>query len=582
MLDKKAYTQTFFIAMACIYLCAIFIQYHLFLNWDVGSLLVTTQQLLEGKNYVSDFFIPNPPMSLYIYIPPILLSKITHISIPTMTVAYIFILASFSLRICAKLISDWDTLYGNFFPTRMLLILAGTFLILPLTELGQRDHLLFIFSMPYILSLTNRLDSKPLPFSLASIIGCLLMICIAMKPQFICLAFLLESYYAYRKKSLFAWRRPEILIALILFTCYITSIFIFHLGFITVITPYVTKIYYSAVGQPWRDLIFYAELIFSAIPILMYFLLSNPSDKNLDNVFFISLISFIISFISQRTTFPHHIIPALSFSILFTSLFLYRLSDSHQSEKKKIEIFLLFLFSGWITLITIYLKLPTLNTIFTPKINLVILVSMLSLLSLFIYTYTKKHRWPLMALIIISMYSPLIFMYYNYSIRLIYKNYFLTNLIKYSQQLAPHQSLFFISTATYISSPFIFYTQSPLIQRYDCLWMVPLLIKSVNIDNQEQSVRTYMRTNRDPNFYIHQIANDIQRYKPDLIFIDMKERYGIAANRPFLLMDYFLENPEFKEAWSHYQYLDKIESTKPLFITLNVYKRIDNTSGRGI
>lgn len=157
MLTKK---NSFFLIMLAVYLTAWFIQSQLFINWDVSQLIQSTKRLLEGGTYTRDFFIPNPPMILYLYTPPVLFQQFFHLRIDLIFRAYIFILSSLSLFFCYHLTQtlfakkDSNLRYG------FLIVLASLYLIVPLFLLGQRDCLMMMFTFPYMLMAVNRLQAQ--------------------------------------------------------------------------------------------------------------------------------------------------------------------------------------------------------------------------------------------------------------------------------------------------------------------------------------------------------------------------------------------------------------------------------------
>ena len=51
------------------------------LNEDEAWLLICAQRLLDGGRSLTDFYQPNPPMSTLMYVPDVLLSRLTHLPI---------------------------------------------------------------------------------------------------------------------------------------------------------------------------------------------------------------------------------------------------------------------------------------------------------------------------------------------------------------------------------------------------------------------------------------------------------------------------------------------------------------------
>ena len=69
------------LAFSVLVLLAICIQLTIFLNFDVTYLTHAAKLLLEGGTYTHGFFETNPPLILFLYMPPLFLSEATSISI---------------------------------------------------------------------------------------------------------------------------------------------------------------------------------------------------------------------------------------------------------------------------------------------------------------------------------------------------------------------------------------------------------------------------------------------------------------------------------------------------------------------
>ena len=64
------------------------------------------------------------------------------------------------------------------------------------------------------------------------------------------------------------------------------------------------------------------------------------------------------------------------------------------------------------------------------------------------------------------------------------------------------------------------------------------------------------------NYLTKEVALDLQREKPDLIIVNSSQ-----LNKNNNILDHFLENPDFQEAWSQYQYVNSFGAFK-------VYQRV--------
>lgn len=64
---------------------------------------------------------------------------------------------------------------------------------------------------------------------------------------------------------------------------------------------------------------------------------------------------------------------------------------------------------------------------------------------------------------------------------------------------------------------------------------------------------------------------DINQYKPDLIFVDVSYPKSYLGKRHFEYLNDFLENDNFKNAWKPYRYFATLEEVG--FYKYHIYKR---------
>lgn len=510
-IQKK--NSLFFILLLSIYLLAWFVQDRLFLSWDVSSLLNMTKQFLNGGNYISDFFTPNSPMIFYLYSPVIFINKYLDIDTVIAFRSYIFILASCSFFMCYCLMRD-IVKNDRFTVYAFLLLLLTLFLIFPFYELGQRDDLLFITSLPYLLLTVSRLERNKINDVYAVIIGLFAGLGFGIKPQFLIVPVLIEVYSIYITKN---WRdvfRIENIAIFLLLVVYACCVLAFHADYVFVIIPYMFHHYYQNISLPWLQLLSSSTIFFCLFSLLVY--VTQRKDifyKTLTSILAIALLGFVFTYLSQRTNFIYHVLPALSTAILLLAL-----------------VFIVFL-----------KKYPHYFTL---------------LLGVLFFTYP-----------VYDAYQLYVFGYH-------YKKDVLTTLIAFMQKQPTHRSIYMISEEAHYHSPLIQYVQADNFQRFDCLWMLEELIKRGKTQG-ESSLKNYIQNNHDPYFFINIIADDLRIHHPDLVFVDVrtinKRLGGYYAH--FNYLDNFLQNENFQKVWKHYLYFTTIVGGHGQY-QLQVYKRI--------
>ncbi len=495
----------FFWILLLISLLAWKIQTTLFLNYDVSWLLEATRRMLAGGTYARDFFETNPPLILYLYLPPVMLSKLSAIPLPLLFRGYLFLLACLSLGLCSYLVKKIFQRTEGLISTLFLLTLAVIFLILPCHDFGQRDHLLIILSLPYFLLMVCRLQKIVLPYSLALILGFVAALGFSIKPHFLIAPLLIEIYYGFYTKNLKAWLRPESLMILLIVSLYVGFIFLFYPDYLYIIVPYSLRLYYSGVSQPWTALALNPVALFCLIPIIFYCFSDQKNFYpylNLSRILFLGLLGFFLAYFAQRMTHYYHLIPVFSFALLL------------------------------------------------------LLIEMGSLYS------SGSRRWPegvfaaFLALLLFTM--PLGIFYKLYVSSLNYKKATLKQLTNFLNEYARKELVYFFVTAGSYAFPTLDYTATKMAPRFYFLWMAAGLANQ-SLALGQASLAVLEQYRRDKNFLINMVADDLYQYKPRYIFIDQsKEKYRIQ-DKNFDYLAYFLGNAKFQQEWQHYRYFTTLE-----------------------
>ncbi|WP_247448579.1 hypothetical protein [Bradyrhizobium sp. 180] len=148
LLDDQFSARRRWIVVAAILLAALVIQIPLVLHADLGWLLTANEKILDGRKLGIDLFESNPPLSVYMYMPTVMLARVTGVA-PEFVVIVLVIAeiagalllmdrAAAAARLGARerSISTWS----------FALLLA----ILPGAIFGQREHIAVIALIPFV------------------------------------------------------------------------------------------------------------------------------------------------------------------------------------------------------------------------------------------------------------------------------------------------------------------------------------------------------------------------------------------------------------------------------------------------
>ncbi len=302
-----------------------FIQSHLLLSGDVGYLMHASEQLLRGGQYATDFFETNPPMILYLYAPCYLLKYYLAVSDATAFRIYIFLGSCLSAGFCYVLLKQILKNESAAFTYFLFYTLLIIFFILPSLAFGQREHLLIILIMPYLLASVLIFKKEKLSYSLRFLIGCMAGVGFALKPFFLVTFGLVELYGFIKNMTII---RLECLVILLIFIVYGLSIYLWQPDYLTIILPLVAR-YYLPFSKQSIIIFFAPPYVLFCMSMIFSYLFFYKKDRvpELSIIILLALMGLLIAAILARTSWYYHVLPALSMAYLLAAVYLGQIKD---------------------------------------------------------------------------------------------------------------------------------------------------------------------------------------------------------------------------------------------------------------
>jgi hypothetical protein len=610
----------FGLMLALSYVLGWYLQQHILLNWDVSWLLHSSEKLLSGGTYTQDFWEINPPLILYLFLPAIFLTKVFSLTIITALRIYIFLLATLSLYFCYQLLNKIFAPADKKLTQSFLVVLAIVFIITPIQQFGQSEHLLIILAMPYILSIAAHLNGNKLKKNTAITVGVLAGLGFAIKPYFLLTFVCLELYYLIRTRRLFSWVRPEVLAIFAVIAVYLIIIFSFHRDYLFLVVPLAHRLYYTGISESWQTLSSNTGTFTCYIAILFYLLqVKIKTYHTLRSVFLISTVSLLCVYFYQQASWYSHLYPAFATSFcLLTMEFCVFGTQINRNRSAYLTAAIVTIFS--IALINYFdlsikrvLILEPLKfycyfaVMFTVTAMLIFPKARLSTLVLIIFSticvgyslsffmlqtswYPERFVVTLAALILLfSLLAPgdrvvkchaftlavvgsLGFAITSYSMNYLWlssmsKKITMTPLITYLHDIAQDQHVaFFSSQSSYTYSLIDYAGVNPTLRVQFPGWIHAISQKSLQSDVAENQQLKQIN-----NFFIDMLAEDLQRNKPAYIFVQMNDNIS-PHELNFDYLKYFSENAQFRQQWQSYEYFTTLYN--PTLYEFKVYKRV--------
>lgn len=492
------------VMLAVIFTFGVLIQLQTYLMCDVSWLMTVAERFLAGGTYTNDFLEINPPMSIYIHVPAVLLAHAANMSLTASARIFIIGVVLLSLFICSRLLTyiiRKESLVYNI----MIVSLAFIYMILPGQDFGQREHLSVMLIMPYLLTSVIKLKNASISKNMKFLSGALAGIGFAIKPHLLFALILIEIYIFTRKKKIVDFFRLENIAIGLVFIAYITTAWFLNRDYINLV-PHIMTFYSFFLHNNMNNLIDtiifivakFKVIFFFSISIIYFFMRSKCQYRELADIILLAMAGFFIFAIAEPIFLNYHFLPLFAMSTLLAALVF-----------SEIEI-----------------SSPIDNSVSSTR-----------LMSSYIFTV-------FLALFIFTL--PIYLIYLDTKIAFKIKNeYFLNrfiNLVEQSKQSGP---IYFFSTSCDHSIYLHESRKSTPTSKYECMW------PAFNVFSQRKSGNTRKLEN-EKSFFIRSVIDDLKRHPPYFIFVDYRLGWGYSSTK-FDYLALFSTSPEFKEIWKKYK-----------------------------
>lgn len=162
------------------------------LNHDVAWILYSSGKMLNGAEFGKDILDITPPLIWWLNWPPALVAKTFNVAPAVSFQVYVLILIGISIMLM-------KTLHKKF-ENRQLWAAALAMVLLPGYDFGQREHLMVILVLPYLISAfgSTSQDCRPARIISATLAG----IGVCIKPHFLLIPICIEVALAFRARSI--------------------------------------------------------------------------------------------------------------------------------------------------------------------------------------------------------------------------------------------------------------------------------------------------------------------------------------------------------------------------------------------
>jgi hypothetical protein len=284
-------------------------------NTDVSWLLTAAEKVLDGQRLYIDIIELNPPASIYLYVPAVLIARLCGLPPEAIVDCLVLLAACTSIWISGRILTRAHLLDG-IDGWNLAAISAAILLIIPAQTLGEREHIAVIALLPFLAALIGRARGQsPEPWAvIVAGIGAGTMIVI--KPHLALGAVAAMTATAFCSRSLRILLMPETFIAGIAVAVYGVTVSLLFPQFIADVLPMTAAVYvpvkvtFSGMLAPvW---IWLLTILLSIVAIRR----RNTQIAAHFIVLFVTSIGFGLEYFIQGKGWPYHSYPMLALALL--------------------------------------------------------------------------------------------------------------------------------------------------------------------------------------------------------------------------------------------------------------------------
>lgn len=468
---------------------AILLRYTSLNNHDNSWLLYLVGEYLKGARLYVDLIEVNPPLIIFLYVPPVWIAQLLSLEVINIFYTYVFALAMASCWLCCCFLLTKSAI--NRWVVALIIIIA--LFVLPRGDFGQREHLMVMFSLPYIFLIMRRVEGQPCNKVLATFIGLLALLGFGLKPYFLIVPAVLEAYLLLSSRNLKQIFRPETWSLGLGLVGYVGVIFLFTPDYITFVVPMALEVYNQAFTNSYMKVIFRQELIFIVLlmttgGILLYQKRVFPSSVfALFLALFLSGCAAYVMYVMQMKGWRYHLYPALAFLFIACGVIVAEWSKHTNSGLTSYAIIILGAF--------VLLGLP---------------VSFMM----------------------------------DYS----YKNASVKNWRKLIEENQPVTAIYSLSSTLRVGFPLVTHAHLQWSSRFPALWILPGVIRG----KATASGEALQKIIKIEKYHTDAVIEDLTKFNPEFVIVDVRTDKTHYDGIPFDFIDYFSKDIRFKTLWSNY------------------------------
>jgi hypothetical protein len=303
----------FAITILLIYATVVALQWYEPEVTDVSWLFVIGEKIFAGQHLYVDIMETNPPMSVLLYMPTLILSHLTHVSAELLQIFLTLLLVTLSVGWSSRILYATGQIRHL---ARYRILAALAFGLLPFGCYSEREHFAVLLTLPALAVIAARCTGHRFNWPTLVLVGLGEGLSASIKPQMAFPILLAVGYAMVWTRSLKIAFRIEHWIAAAVVAVYIGVVFVYFPEYITNMLPILMDTYrpvrYSPVDMALGD----GAIAFYLFLTVIFLSARRDGLQPRLMIPVMASIGYYASYMEQSKGWPYHLYPAVAISAL--------------------------------------------------------------------------------------------------------------------------------------------------------------------------------------------------------------------------------------------------------------------------
>ena len=283
------------------------------LNHDASWYLVATGMFLDGARLYDEIVEINPPLAFYLTIPPIAVARAMGVHPTTAFIVHVCVLGLGSCLWTWRLLAMAQVTRAE--RNGLLLGVAVALFVLPVADFGQREHLMLILALPFLLSLILRPTMPHMRRGQQIALALMASLGLLLKPHFLLIPASIAIVRAWQQRNLRPLFDPGMLALAAAASLYVLFVLLVHPAYIGVIVP-VARVVYAAYGTGAAHVLAKPELMAVLLGVLAVPKAKTAFAHPVSQLLASACIGATASYLIQFKGWSYHLLPLSAFVLL--------------------------------------------------------------------------------------------------------------------------------------------------------------------------------------------------------------------------------------------------------------------------